>query len=102
MRFLDEEQRQQIGYSFIMDNLELVTPYGLKEKKNIKPYTLNQRSILIEELNKLEEAIKLEKNRTQVISDIKYIFMKIKDIILLFSNWPSFFKISSKDSKASS
>lgn len=80
MRFLDDEQRQQIGYSFIIDNLELITPYGIKEKKNIKPYTINQREKLIEELNKLEEIIQLEKEKPQVINDIKYCFMKFKDI----------------------
>ena len=80
MRFLDNEQRQQIGYSFIIDNLELITPYGMKERKNIKPYTINQRNKLIEEINKLEEVIQLEKEKPQVINEVKYCFMKIKDI----------------------
>lgn len=54
IRFLDDIERESIGFNHIIRNLDVSTPYGLKMKKDIKPYKKNQRDILIKELNYIE------------------------------------------------
>ena len=58
MKFLDNEQRNQIGFSFVMDKLGITTSYGLEERKNIKPFKASEINKLTQELNSLENIIK--------------------------------------------
>lgn len=80
MKFLDKEQRAQIGFSYVMDALSIITVYGLEEKKLIKPYGINKDDELIEELNNIEEMIKAIKEYHSEFNEIGRIFCKLKDI----------------------
>ena len=80
IKFLDNEQREQIGFLFILDKLEVITPYGVEEKKNIKPFKRDELYKLYNELNVLDIIYKnLEVNKV-IYSDIERIFCRIKDI----------------------
>ncbi|MEG2288711.1 MAG: hypothetical protein RR891_06540 [Clostridium sp.] len=80
MKFLDNEQRAQIGFSFIMDELGIITSYGTEEKKLIKPYKTNQTKELIEELDNIDCMISHMNQYNDKFYDIVRLFHKIKDI----------------------
>lgn len=78
MRFLDSEQREQIGFSFIIDDLQVMTPFGVEEKKSIEPY--KDKKSLEEELINLETLINSLDNNKKVFGEIERVFCRIKDI----------------------
>lgn len=80
IKFLDNEQREQVGFSFILEKLDVITPYGAEEKKNLKPFKREEAPKLHNELNTLDHICKgLVDNRT-IYNDIGRIFYKMKDI----------------------
>ncbi len=80
MKFLDNEQRNQIGFSFITDKLGITTAYGIEERKNIKPFKASEINKLIHELNSLEKIIKSIRDNSEEFNQIGRIFCKLKDI----------------------
>ncbi|MBU3091293.1 hypothetical protein K2F40_14405 [Clostridium sp. CM028] len=80
MKFLDKQQRDQIGFSFVMDKLGITTSYGLEEKKNIRPFKDSEINELTHELNSLENMIKSMRAHSQEYNGIGRIFCKLKDI----------------------
>lgn len=80
MKFLDNEQREQIGFSFVMNELEITTFYGTEEKKLIKPYKVNEVQSLQQELEDIGTLIKAMKDYPEEFAEIGRIFCKVKDI----------------------
>jgi dsDNA-specific endonuclease/ATPase MutS2 len=80
MKFLDGQQREQIGFSFIMDKLCIVTPFGLQERKNIRPFKVSETNKLIHELDSIEFIIKSMNYHKAEYSQVVRIFYKLKDI----------------------
>lgn len=80
MKFLDDEQRFQVGFSFVMDQLRIITPYGAEEKRNIKPYKISEDISLKKELDDVENVINHMKLYDSDFNDIERIFHKVKDI----------------------
>lgn len=80
MKFLDNEQREQIGFSYVIDELEITTFYGMEERKQLKPYKVDERHLLQEELDNIEKIIEGIKNYPSEFEDIGSIFCKVKDI----------------------
>ncbi|MEG0771792.1 hypothetical protein [Clostridium sp.] len=80
MKFLDKEQREQIGFSFVMDELEITTFYGMEEKKLLRPYKITEREELEEELGNIEKLIRALNKYSCEFGDIGRILCKIKDI----------------------
>lgn len=80
MKFLDNEQREQIGLSFVMDELEITTFYGIEEKKLIKPYKVKEVQSLQQELEDIGILIKAMKDYPEEFAEIGRIFCKVKDI----------------------
>ena len=70
MKFLDNEQRVQIGFSFVMDELGIITTYGAEEKKKLKPYKVGESKKLKEELNNIENMINHMKDYPDEFNDI--------------------------------
>jgi DNA mismatch repair protein MutS2 len=80
MKFLDNQQRDQIGFSFIMDKLGITTPYGILERRNIKPFKTSEINKLTYELNSLDKIIKSMNSHVNEYNQIGRLFCKIKDI----------------------
>lgn len=78
IKFLDEEKRKQIGWDFVMHSLEVLTPYGLEEKKGIKPFADREKLIL--ELDKIELIISSIQSNPGAFDEIESILKKVKDI----------------------
>ncbi|MEK6264513.1 MAG: hypothetical protein N2B06_07070 [Clostridium sp.] len=80
MKFLDEQQRDQIGFSFVMDKLSIITSYGLSERRNIKPFKSSEKNKLTHELNGIENIIKSMNSHIEEYNVIGRIFCRLKDI----------------------
>jgi len=80
LNFLDKQQRDQIGFSFVLDKLMIITPYGIEERKNIKPFKNSETNKLNYELNSLETIIKSMRANTYEYNNAGRIFCKLKDI----------------------
>ena len=73
MDYLDDTQRDAIGYSFLMNEMQIHTPYGMNEKDKIKSYKLEDSDLLIKELNDLDKLIELVKHQGNLIHDIEFV-----------------------------
>ncbi|GCD08647.1 MutS-related protein [Clostridium tagluense] len=80
MKFLDKQQREQVGFSFVMDKLGITTTYGLQEKKNIVPFKDSEIDKLNNELNSLESIINSMNSHVEEYNAIGRIFCKLKDV----------------------
>ena len=80
MKFLDRQQKDQIGFSFIMDKLGIITSYGLEEKKKIRPFKASEINKLTHELNSIENIIKFKEAHIEEYIGIGRIFCMLKDI----------------------
>lgn len=80
MDYLDDNQREAIGYSFLMNEMQIHTPYGLNEKDKIKSYKIEDSDLLIKELNDLDKLLVIIKNQSDLFHDIEFCLDKYKDI----------------------
>ena len=80
MKFLDEEQRGQIGYKYIIDELNTMTPYGTEIKKNIRPFKRSELEKLKEEFKSIEIVMKDILSDKEVLNPIEASFCRTKDI----------------------
>jgi len=80
VKFLDDQQREQIGFSFVMDKLGITTTYGLEERKNVVPFKDSEIDKLNNELNSLESIINSINSHIDDYNSIGRIFCKLKDI----------------------
>lgn len=75
---LDNEQKKEIGFVYILEKLEPLTPYGNEKKKNIKVF--KEKRELIEELNNTEKIINSIKKQGVFYNNIERLLAKFKDI----------------------
>ncbi|QEE14739.1 hypothetical protein DSAG12_00554 [Promethearchaeum syntrophicum] len=80
MDYLDDTQREAIGYNFLMNAMQIHTFYGMNEKNKIKSYKIENSDLLIKELNDLEKLIELIKHQSNLIHDIEFCLDRYKDI----------------------
>lgn len=80
IKFLDSEQREQVGFSFILERLDLLTPYGVEEKKHIKPFGRTKKSELIEEFENIDMVLTSFNENKTIFREIERCFYKLKDI----------------------
>ena len=55
--FMDQTTRDALDFQYIMNKLEVLTPYGIMFKSRMKPYTRGQEKLLENQLNILESHI---------------------------------------------
>jgi dsDNA-specific endonuclease/ATPase MutS2 len=80
IKFLDKDQREAIGFNFILEELDVTTPYGVDKKKRIKVFKKNEKAELINELNNVEKIVESIKDNKEVYIDMERLFCKFKDI----------------------
>lgn len=80
MKFLDNEQREQIGFSFVINEVAVITAYGNEEKKKIKPFKVSEREKLINEFNNIEAIIKAMEENSEEFNYIVRVLHRIKDV----------------------
>ncbi|WP_128425171.1 MutS-related protein [Gudongella oleilytica] len=55
--FMDQTTREALDFQYIMNKLEVLTPYGVMFKSRMKPYTRGQEKLLENQLNILQSHI---------------------------------------------
>lgn len=80
MYFLNKQQREQIGFNFILDRLEVITPFGVDLKKNLRPYKAQEKQNLLEELNNIDLVLQSYSTYKSIYKNIERLFNKVKDI----------------------
>jgi len=79
-KFLDKNERKQVGFDYIINKLKVITPYGQQEKKNIKVFKRDEKEKLIREYDYIELTIEIIEENKEILRDIEEILFKIKDI----------------------
>ncbi|RLI60867.1 MAG: hypothetical protein DRO88_13775, partial [Promethearchaeia archaeon] len=66
MDYLNIDQRETIGYNFLMNEMQIHTPYGFEVNNKLKPYIKEDKDLLIKDLNDLEILVKKFKEQNNL------------------------------------
>ncbi|MCR5666889.1 MAG: DNA mismatch repair protein MutS [Eubacterium sp.] len=77
---LSYEQKEQMGFQYIMDRLTPSSPYGQECLRHLVPYTKEQERQLKEDLDNIETLLAHEKKLRTQIGQLRRLFMQMKEI----------------------
>lgn len=77
---LTYEQKSSVGLQYILDRLNPSSPYGQEKVRRLTPYSIDQKDLLLEELDNLEKLIDKKDQLKQEINHLRRIFMQMKDV----------------------
>lgn len=78
-RLANVKTRRETGLDYVMFNLDLNTPFGKKQLKEIQPYYPGEEAELREELDRVEHMIAFVRQNRTLTSKIQEVFMEVKD-----------------------
>ncbi len=78
-RLANVKTRRETGLDHVMFNLDLNTPFGRKQLKEIQPYYPGEEEELREELGRVEMMIEFVKQNRTLTDKIQEVFMEVKD-----------------------
>ncbi len=78
--FINNRGKNNIDFDYILDRLNVYTPYGRKRKKKLKPFVLGEEKKLKKELSLVKEFIELMYNERYLFIKLRDIFVHIKDL----------------------
>ena len=81
-RLANVKTRTETGLEYIFLNLNLQTPFGKKELKEIKPFFPGEEEELRAELDKVENMMNFAGENSLITENILEVFMEIKDASL--------------------
>jgi len=81
---LSEQQKEDIGLRFVLDQLNLRTPYGAELATGLKPYSPEEKNLLLEELDNIGRIKDVYKQREEEFTEIFRILSQFKDIRPIF------------------
>jgi len=84
VRFLNKEQKEKIGFEYILNCINTVTNVGTELKYNARPFTIHNFDLLNKELNNTEKFIKSITDNKSSESEIGFYLCKFKDIRATF------------------
>lgn len=79
LKFMDEKTERSLDFQYILNGINVKTPYGQFYKKKIRAFKPGQEEKLKEELDRVEEFIPYAQNKG-FIKEINRIFHSIKDL----------------------
>ena len=74
MRFLNKEQKEKIGFEYILNCINTVTNVGTELKYNARPFTIHNFDLLNKELNNISYTVNIND-----LKEAKEISEKLKD-----------------------
>ena len=80
IEYLNEEQRFQIGYSYIMEKVHALTPYGREKLKHIKPFNSKNAPLLVQELDEMELVVNAISSHSEPLKELRKLLHCFKDI----------------------
>ncbi len=78
-RLANSKTRRETGLEYVMFNLDLNTPFGKKQLKEIRPYYPGEEDELREELDRVGRMIQFVKQNQTLTDKIQEVFMEVKD-----------------------
>lgn len=78
--FMDRGAKECLDIGYILNKLDVNTPYGQTYKVKLKPYIRGQEEELKDELNRIEMFIELIENERSLIINMRNIFAHMKDL----------------------
>lgn len=81
-RLANVKTRRETGLDYVMFNLDLNTPFGKKQLKEMKPYYPGEEEKLRQELDRIDHMIAFVKQNQVLTDKIREVFMEVKDPIL--------------------
>ena len=79
-RLANVKTRKETGLDYVMQNIDLNTPFGKKQLKEIKPYFPGEEEELKAELDKIELMVDFVKGNGRLVEQIQELFMEVKDV----------------------
>lgn len=79
MELMDDFTKESLDFQYILNRINIKTPYGKIYKDKMRPFLRGEEEELIEELEKVENYIALVKDQ-RFIGEINNIFHHIKDL----------------------
>ncbi len=84
-RLANAKTRRETGLDYVMFNLDLNTPFGKKQLKEIQPYYPGEEEELRQELDRVERMIHFVRQNQTLTDKIQEVFMEVKDPSLTIS-----------------
>lgn len=78
-RLANVKTRRETGLDYVMLNMDLNTPFGKKQLKDLKPYYPGQEDELRRELDRVGDMIGFVKQNPVLTDRIQEVFMEVKD-----------------------
>ena len=79
-RLANVKTRREVGLDYVMQSIDLNTPFGKTQLKGIKPYYPGQEDELKAEFDKMEQMVEFVKNNGKFVNQIQELFMEVKDV----------------------
>ena len=73
-------ERKDIGLEYVLDKLQIMTPYGEKRKNERRLYRPGEKELLQEELEAVLLFYHQKESRAYALHDLEYEFCRVKDI----------------------
>ena len=79
-RLANIKTRHETGLDYVMQCIDLNTPFGKKQLKEIKPYFPGEEDELKAELDQIEKMVGFAKENSKLVEQIQEIFMEVKEV----------------------
>lgn len=80
MRLSNVKTRSETGLDHIMQSINVMTPFGKKRMKEMKPFMPGEEDLLNDEFRKLDELLQLAEEKPQTVEMLIETFMDMKDV----------------------
>lgn len=81
-RLANVKTRRETGLDYVMFSLDLNTPFGKKQLKEVRPYYPGEEAELRDELDRVEQMVAFVKQNQILTDKIQEVFMEVKDATL--------------------
>ncbi len=79
-RLANIKTRREIGLDYVVQSIDLNTPFGKKQLKESKPFFPGEEEALAAELDKVEAMMDFVRQSGKLTEQIQEIFMEVKDV----------------------
>ena len=79
-RLANVKTRHETGLDYIMQSMNLNTPFGKKQLKELKPFFPGEEEELKKELDRVESMVSFVNGNSRTVEQIQELFMEVKDV----------------------
>ena len=79
-RLANVKTKREVGLDYVMQSIDLNTPFGKTKLKEIRPYYPGQEDELNAEFDKMEQMVQFVQENAKFVEQIQELFMEIKDV----------------------